>query len=62
MPAADHNTATIAVIEGDDASPEVVRPTVQLLTDMQLGINWVYPLVGELAEREHGSPFPEFEL
>ena len=59
MPEAIDNTSTVAVIEGDDASPEVVRPTVELLTDMRLGLEWVYPLVGEDAEREHGSPMPD---
>lgn len=49
---------TVAVIEGDDASPEVVRPTVELLKTMQLGIEFTYPSVGEPAVAEHGSPFP----
>ena len=37
----------IAVIEGDDASPEAMRPCVALLEQVNqrdnLGIEWVYP-------------------
>lgn len=48
----------VAVIEGDDASPEAVRPTIEFIDSLNLGIDWVYPRVGETAEAEHGSPFP----
>jgi isocitrate/isopropylmalate dehydrogenase len=48
----------VAVIEGDDASPEAVRPTIELIDSLNLGIDWDYPSVGETAEAEHGSPFP----
>lgn len=48
----------IAVIEGDDASPEAVRPTVALIDCMALGIEWLYPSVGEPAEAAYGTPFP----
>lgn len=50
---------TIAVIEGDDAAPEAVRPVVELLDSLQLGLTWVYPEVGERAEARTGSTFPE---
>ena len=50
---------TIAVIEGDDAAPEAVRPVVNLLDSLQLGLNWVYPEVGEAAESKTGSTFPD---
>ena len=53
----------IAVIEGDDAAPEAMRPSVEILSRLDshygLGIEWVYPPIGALAERELGSPFPE---
>lgn len=53
----------IAVIEGDDAAPEGMRPSVEILdrlnTRYSLGIDWVYPPVGATAERELGSPFPD---
>lgn len=51
-------TKRVAVIEGDDASPEAVRPTIALLEAMDLGIEWVYPVVGEPAIERFGSPFP----
>ena len=64
---------TIAVIEGDDAAPEAVRPVVALLDSLNIGIEWRYPEVGDpsagvregapLANKEHaeartGSTFP----
>ena len=50
---------TIAVIEGDDAAPEAVRPTIELLGKLNIGLNFVYPVVGEEAERETGHVFPD---
>ena len=50
---------TIAVIEGDDAAPEAVRPTIELLASLNIGLEFVYPVVGEEAERETGSAFPD---
>lgn len=52
------NVRTVAVIEGDDAAPEAVRPTVRVVEAMDLPIRWVYPLVGDVAKAEAGSPFP----
>lgn len=51
-------TRTIAVIEGDDAAPEAVRPVVALLDRMDLGLAWCHPVVGERAEAETGSALP----
>ena len=45
-------TKTVAVIEGNDASPEAVRPVVELIDSLKLGIEWVYPPVGELGEKK----------
>ena len=50
---------TVAVIEGDDASPEAVKPVVELIDSLNLGIDWVYPPVGDLGEEKHGSIFPD---
>jgi isocitrate/isopropylmalate dehydrogenase len=36
----------VAVVEGEDASPEAVRPVVALLDDLDLGIEWVHPPAG----------------
>ncbi len=49
---------TVAVIEGDDAAPEAMRPVVALLDELRLGVRWTYPPVGARAERETGSTFP----
>jgi len=35
-------SVTVAVIEGEDASPEAVRPVVDLLDGLDLGIAWVH--------------------
>ncbi|MEJ2090184.1 MAG: isocitrate/isopropylmalate family dehydrogenase, partial [Gammaproteobacteria bacterium] len=48
----------VAVIEGDDASPEAVRPTIALVRELVSEIEWTYPLVGEPAMEAEGSPFP----
>ena len=56
-------TIKVAVIEGDDASPEAMKPCVDLLETVNkkfgLGIEWAYPPVGEEAREEHGSMFPD---
>jgi isocitrate/isopropylmalate dehydrogenase len=49
----------VVVIEGEDASPEAVRPTVALMEKMNLGIEWVYPPVGDKGLERHGSLFPD---
>ena len=53
----------IAVIEGDDAAPEAMRPSVEILDRLNahysLGIDWVYPPIGATAEQDLGSPFPD---
>ncbi len=51
-------TRTIAVIEGDDAAPEAIRPVVALLDSLRLDLTWVYPEVGEAAEANTGGAFP----
>ena len=52
-------TKTVAVFPGDDASPEVMIPTVALLEKLQLPIEFVYPMVGDAALSEHGARFPD---
>lgn len=49
----------VVVIEGEDAAPEAVRPCVELLQGLGLDIEWSAPCVGEKAQREQGSSFPE---
>ena len=48
----------VAVIEGEDASPEAMRPTLELLQRLDLDIRWVHPAVGEAGLEAHGSLFP----
>lgn len=49
----------VVVIEGDDAAPEAMRPSVELIGSMGLPIDFEYPLVGEVARERSGSPFPD---
>jgi len=51
-------TKRVCVIPGDDAAPEVVIPTVQLLERMHLGIEFVWLTTGEEAIRQCGEGFP----
>ena len=46
---------TIAVIEGDDAAPEAMRPVVELLDSLNIGLEWTYPLA---KVDDSGSAFP----
>lgn len=48
----------VCVIKGDDASPEVVIPTVQILEGMKLGIDFVWLTTGEEAIQKYGEGFP----
>jgi isocitrate/isopropylmalate dehydrogenase len=52
-------TKQVVIIEGEDASPEAVRPTVTLIDKLNLGIEWVYPPVGDRGLELHNSTFPE---
>ena len=56
--ATEKATKRVAVIEGDDAAPEAVRPTIEVVKSMGLPIEWTYPVVGEPAKQEFGHPFP----
>lgn len=49
----------VVVIEGEDASPEAVRPVVELLQSLELPIAWEFPPVGNAARASHGSLFPQ---
>ncbi len=48
----------IAVIEGDDAAPEAMRPAIELLRNQNLPLAFEYPVVGESAVEASGSPLP----
>ena len=49
----------VVVIEGEDAAPEAVRPSVALIDRLGLGIEWIHPPVGQRGIDECGSPFPD---
>jgi len=49
----------VAVIPGEDAAPEAMEPSVALLSQMGLDIEWTYPEVGAAATRNCGNSFPE---
>lgn len=49
----------VVVIEGEDAAPEAVRPSVELLRGLGLDIEWIFPLVGEAARAQSDSTFPD---
>ena len=49
----------VAVFYGDDASPEVMQPTVDLLRSMNMGIDFIEPLVGQAAKDATGTLFPD---
>jgi isocitrate/isopropylmalate dehydrogenase len=52
-------TKRVVVIEGEDAAPEAVRPTIDLVDRLDAGIEWVRPPVGEEGMRRSGSLFPD---
>ena len=47
----------VCVVKGDDASPEFVLPTVEILEGMKLGIEFLWPATGEEGVQKYGSPF-----
>ncbi len=48
----------VVVIEGEDAAPEAVRPSVDLIRRLGVDIEWVYPPVGRRGMEECDAPFP----
>jgi isocitrate/isopropylmalate dehydrogenase len=51
-------TKRVVVIEGEDAAPEAVRPSVELIDRLGVDIEWIYPPVGRKGIDSAGSPFP----
>jgi len=52
-------TRRVVVIEGEDASPEAMRPSLGVVDALGLPIEWVRPPVGLEAKRVHGQLFPD---
>jgi isocitrate/isopropylmalate dehydrogenase len=50
---------TVCVVAGDDAAPEVMRPTVAMLRSLASDIRFVEALGGREAEARYGTTFPE---
>ncbi len=49
---------TVCVIAGDDAAPEVMRPTIEILRMLTPDINFVEALSGREALVQFGDAFP----
>jgi isocitrate/isopropylmalate dehydrogenase len=49
----------VVVIEGEDAAPEAMAPSVAILEGLGLPIEWIRPPVGQRGIEATGSPFPE---
>lgn len=49
----------VVVIEGEDAAPEAVRPTLALIDRLGLPIEWLRPPVGDEGLARCGSLFPD---
>jgi isocitrate/isopropylmalate dehydrogenase len=50
---------TVAVIPGEDAAPEAVAASIDVVAGMRLPIRWVHPPVGARGIAEHGDAFPD---
>jgi isocitrate/isopropylmalate dehydrogenase len=48
----------VVVIEGEDAAPEAIRPSVALIDRLGVEIEWLHPPVGQRAIECSGSAFP----
>ena len=49
----------VVVFNGDDASPEVMIPAVEILEEMGLPLSFEYPLIGQDAIDSLGENFPD---
>jgi len=48
----------VCVIAGDDAAPEVMRPTVGILSELVPALRFVAPVYGREAQQRYGETFP----
>jgi isocitrate/isopropylmalate dehydrogenase len=48
----------VVVIEGEDAAPEAIRPSVALIDRLGVDIDWLHPPVGQRAIERTGAAFP----
>ncbi len=59
MSPAFHVPPVVCVIPGDDAAPEVVRPTVDVLRLLAPSITFTEGSCGREAQARYGTPFPD---
>ena len=52
-------TKKVVAIPGEDAAPEAFAPTVALVDQLGLDIEWVYPPIGQAGIDQTGRPFPK---
>ena len=52
-------TKRVCVVQGEDAAPEVVVPTVKILEGMNLDIEFIWTETGDEALARYGTNFPE---
>jgi isocitrate/isopropylmalate dehydrogenase len=50
---------TVCVIAGDDAAPEAMRPTVEILRTLAPDMRFVEPPCGRDAQKRYGTAFPD---
>lgn len=48
----------VCIVKGDDASPEVVVPTAHILAEMDVDIEFLWPVTGDEAVARFGDVFP----
>ena len=53
------NSKNVVVIPGDDAAPEAMHPTIDLLQALALDINFEFPPYGDDAVESIGTGFPD---
>jgi 3-isopropylmalate dehydrogenase len=53
------NHPTVCVIPGDDAAPEVMRPTVEILRSLVPTIRFIEAVCGREAQERYETPFPD---
>jgi isocitrate/isopropylmalate dehydrogenase len=53
------SSPTVCVIPGDDAAPEIMRPTVEILRSLAPTIHFVEAACGRKAQETYGSTFPD---
>ena len=48
----------VVVIEGEDAAPEAMRPSLEVIDALGVDLEWIHPVVGLPSIEAGGPPFP----